>query len=191
VFPSQDLGYNGVCRYFAQGYCSRGDRCHFAHVSPGQGHVRSFAHSPTMVPVQPQMPPQLVPKFVLPKKRLTEEDASRFLHLHIDDLVGQIYFLCKDQYGCRFLQKQIDELQHYAIKIILNEIFAHFTELMTDPFGNYLCQKLVEFCNDEQRGEIVELVARELIHVSLNMHGTRAVQKLIEFVTVPQQVFCI
>jgi hypothetical protein len=59
-----------------------------------------------------------------------------------------------------------------------------------DPFGNYLCQKLLEQCSDHQRGEIVDLVARDLIPISLNMHGTRAVQKLIEFVNIPTQVCC-
>jgi hypothetical protein len=92
----------------------------------------AFTKSPNLIPISNQsMPPQLVPKLILSKsKRLTEEDASRFANLSIDGLVGQIYLLCKDQHGCRFLQKQIDELNHYAINIILNEIFPHFTELM-------------------------------------------------------------
>ena len=28
--------------------------------------------------------------------------------------------------------------------MIFNEIEPNFIELMTDPFGNYLCQKLIE-----------------------------------------------
>src|SRR5690554_1316979 len=57
-----------------------------------------------------------------------------------------------------------------------------------DPFGNYLCQKLLEFCGDDQRTIIVENVAPELVNISLNMHGTRAVQKMIEFLSTPQQI---
>ncbi|KAJ3273502.1 Ribosome biogenesis protein erb1 [Terramyces sp. JEL0728] len=120
---------------------------------------------------------------------------NRYANLNLDDLVGQIYFLCKDQYGCRFLQKQIEELHHTAIKLIFAEIFSHSTELMigkieinADPFGNYLCQKLIEFCSDEQRTEIVQRVAPDLIFISLNMHGTRAVQKLIEAASSPYQI---
>jgi len=60
--------------------------------------------------------------------------------------------------------------------------------LFVDPFGNYLCQKLLEFCGDEQRTIIVENVAPELVNISLNMHGTRAVQKMIEFLSTPQQI---
>jgi hypothetical protein len=60
---------------------------------------------------------------------------------------------------------------------------------MIDPFGNYLCQKMLEKCNDEQRTMIVEIVAPELVQIALNMHGTRAVQKLIEYLSTPEQVY--
>lgn len=59
--------------------------------------------------------------------------------------------------------------------------------MILDPFGNYLCQKMLEKCNHEQRTVIVETVAPELVKIALNMHGTRAVQKLIEYLSTPQQ----
>jgi hypothetical protein len=149
--------------------------------------------SPTIQPLQPQLAPPPINYKLGPlpskQKRLTEDDASKFANISIDDLAGQIYYLCKDQYGCRYLQKQIEEKQQAAISVILAEIFHQFAELMVDPFGNYLCQKLVEYCTDKQRGDIIDLVSHDIIPISLNMHGTRAVQKLIEFVTVPHQVF--
>lgn len=60
--------------------------------------------------------------------------------------------------------------------------------MRVDPFGNYLCQKLLEYCGDEQRTVIVETVAADLVQISLNMHGTRAVQKLIEFMSNAKQI---
>jgi hypothetical protein len=57
-----------------------------------------------------------------------------------------------------------------------------------DPFGNYLCQKLMEYCTDAQRTMIVEQVSTAIISISLNMHGTRAVQRMIEFLNLPEQV---
>lgn len=46
----------------------------------------------------------------------------------------------------------------------------------------------MEYCTDSQRTEIVEQVSNAIIPISLNMHGTRAVQKMIEFLTLPEQV---
>jgi hypothetical protein len=71
--------------------------------------------------------------------------------------------------------------------MIFRETYGHFPELMTDPFGNYLCQKLLEYSTDEQRTAIIESVASDLVGISLNMHGTRAVQKMVDFLASPRQ----
>lgn len=58
---------------------------------------------------------------------------------------------------------------------------------MTDPFGNYLCQKLLEHSNDAQRTALVNNAAPEMVKIALNQHGTRALQKMIEFISTPGQ----
>lgn len=96
---------------------------------------------------------------------------------------GYIYLLAKDQHGCRFLQKIFDEGSPKDVQIVFNEIIGHVVELMVNPFGNYLMQKLLEVCNEEQRKQILLMVTEEpgqLVRISLNTHGTRVVQKLIE-----------
>lgn len=40
------------------------------------------------------------------------------------------------------------------------QVYENSVELMTDPFGNYLMQKLVERCTDEQRTVIAQKVRR-------------------------------
>ena len=32
----------------------------------------------------------------------------------------------------------------------LNEVLTHMVELMMDPFGNYLCQKVIDMCSPNQ-----------------------------------------
>ncbi|KDN49895.1 ARM repeat-containing protein [Tilletiaria anomala UBC 951] len=109
----------------------------------------------------------------------------------LEDLQGDIFTLCKDQHGCRYLQKKLEEGVAAHRDMIFAETFPHFAELMTDPFGNYLCQKMLEYCTDDQRNLIVESVAGELVTISLNMHGTRAVQKTIDFLSTPRQIHSI
>ncbi|KAI8984057.1 armadillo-type protein [Mycotypha africana] len=114
---------------------------------------------------------------------------DRFAMFQLEDVADDIYALCKDQYGCRFFQKKLEERQKPEHRdIIFRQIYSHFVELMTDPFGNYLCQKMMEYCTDSQRTLIVEQVAKAIIPISLNMHGTRAVQRMIEFLTLPEQI---
>jgi hypothetical protein len=67
------------------------------------------------------------------------------------------------------------------------EGYAH-SYTFVDPFGNYLCQKLLEYSTDDQRNALCESVAQDLVNISLNMHGTRAVQKMIDFLSSRRQV---
>ncbi|CDS09247.1 hypothetical protein LRAMOSA10607 [Lichtheimia ramosa] len=122
------------------------------------------------------------------------DDSARFAGATVEDFKGQLYDLCKDQNGCRFLQKKLEEPdsnEQHHLQMILDEIQPYFVELMTEPFGNYLCQKLIEHCNDTQRDGLVDTVAPDILRISLNMHGTRAVQRLIEFISTPHQIYTV
>ncbi|KAJ3540621.1 hypothetical protein NMY22_g4221 [Coprinellus aureogranulatus] len=121
------------------------------------------------------------------KRNDVDREYNRFAGIRLEDLQGEIASLCKDQHGCRYLQKKLEEGVAEHRDMIFRETFAHFAELMTDPFGNYLCQKLLEFATDEQRNVICESVAQDLVNISLNMHGTRAVQKMIDFLSTRRQ----
>jgi hypothetical protein len=92
----------------------------------------------------------------------------------------QIYIMAKDQVGCRLLQKKLDEKDLLSIQSIFSQTVQHFPDLMIDPFGNYLCQKLLEVCDPAQLGMVIEIVSPTIVDISLNAHGTRSVQKLIE-----------
>ncbi|KAI8909654.1 armadillo-type protein [Gorgonomyces haynaldii] len=162
VFAPETFQPNvGVCRYFVQGYCSRGDRCHYAHI---------------------QKPQQK------PAKKKAEDEVHRYANVPFEDLVSQLYTLCKDQHGCRFLQKKLEERDPSVTTLIFNQVFVYFTDLMIDPFGNYLCQKLLEHISDDQMSMLVGHVHEELLRISLNMHGTRAVQKMIENLRFQSQI---
>jgi hypothetical protein len=49
----------------------------------------------------------------------------------------------------------------------------------------------LEYSTDEQRNVICESVAQDLVNISLNMHGTRAVQKMIDFLSTRRQASLI
>ena len=113
---------------------------------------------------------------------------SRFHNLPVEAVAGQIYDLCKDQHGCRYLQKKLEEQNPSQTHLVWLETNQHVVELMTDPFGNYLCQKLLEFCNNEERTVLIQNASVDMVRIALNQHGTRALQKMIEFVSTPDQV---
>ncbi|KAI1825724.1 ARM repeat-containing protein [Xylaria intraflava] len=126
---------------------------------------------------------------VMQQRRAQNDDAmNRYLNLPLEQVGGTIYDLCKDQHGCRYLQKQLENRVPEQVHMIWMETNQHVVELMTDPFGNYLCQKLLEYCNDEERTVLIQNAAKDMVRIALNQHGTRALQKMIEFVTTPTHV---
>ncbi|KAF6841318.1 RNA-binding protein [Colletotrichum musicola] len=122
------------------------------------------------------------------RRQMDNEAMSRYNGLALENVGGQIYDLCKDQHGCRYLQKKLEERNPEQVHMIWLETNQHVIELMTDPFGNYLCQKLLEFCNDDERTVLIQNAAVDMVRIALNQHGTRALQKMIEFVTTPTQI---
>ena len=60
--------------------------------------------------------------------------VNRFAGTRLEDLQGEIASLCKDQHGCRYLQKKLEEGVAEHRDMIFRETFSHFAELMTGEF---------------------------------------------------------
>lgn len=66
-----------------------------------------------------------------------------------------------------------------ALVAALKEQFA---DVMSNQFGNYLCQKIIEVSSVAELATIVDAVLPSAVHISLSVHGTRAMQSLVEMV---------
>jgi hypothetical protein len=104
----------------------------------------------------------------------------------LDALLGQVRRLSRDQVGCRLVQQALDEEGPMAATLILNEGLPFWGEAMVDPFGNYLFQKILEKITSEERIMLVKSVSTRLVNASLNLHGTRSVQKIVELCTMDE-----
>lgn len=104
----------------------------------------------------------------------------------LDALLGHVRRLSRDQVGCRLLQQALDEEGPMAATLILNEGIAFWGEAMVDPFGNYLFQKILEKITAEERVVLIKSVGPRLVNASLNLHGTRSVQKVVELCAVDE-----
>jgi hypothetical protein len=78
----------------------------------------------------------------------------------VAECVGQVGALARDQHGCRFLQRKFDEEGSPAVELCFPEMLAEMVDLMVDPFGNYLVQKLLDCCSEEQRSDVLRAVAQ-------------------------------
>ncbi|OIV97658.1 hypothetical protein TanjilG_12415 [Lupinus angustifolius] len=110
----------------------------------------------------------------------------------LNNLRGRVVLLAKDQSGRRLLISIMKRLKVTSneTSFIFLELLDHVAELMVDPFGNYVIQKLVEICTEEQRAIIILKLIQSnlmLVRICLNTYGTRSVEKLLENITSQQQ----
>ena len=105
----------------------------------------------------------------------------------LEALLGEVRRLSRDQVGCRLVQQALDEEGPMAATLILNEGLPFWAEAMVDPFGNYLFQKILEKVTPQERVMLVKSVAPRLVNASLNLHGTRSVQKVVEMCSQDEQ----
>lgn len=122
--------------------------------------------------------------------KIDKEYLASISKVPLSQLKADILKLLKDQYGCRFLQKKVDEslVASYETRlanfeIIFKEIYPYLYELIIDPFGNYLIQKLVDYCSEANLSLILEILQFNLFQISINQHGTRALQKIIDLLS--------
>ncbi|CAH8361305.1 unnamed protein product [Eruca vesicaria subsp. sativa] len=99
------------------------------------------------------------------------------------------------QHGSKYLQKILqDGTSLEAMVVIFNEVIHHLVKLMRNPFGNYLVQKLLDVCNEEQRTNIIRIVTSPrtlFVQISLEAYGTRVVQRLVESIKTTEQILLV
>lgn len=98
----------------------------------------------------------------------------------IAELRGRVLALAKVQYGSRLLQRLLARGSH--IDLILNETLEELPALMTDAYGNYLCQQLFEVCTPSQRRQILTRLGPCAAQIAEDRRGTHSMQALIGLV---------
>lgn len=81
---------------------------------------------------------QIAKKFNLVSNFETLEGHEGLSFKELLHLLEYSSVLAKDQGGCRFLQRKIEEKNEEIIDKVFESTIECFMELMNDPFGNYL-----------------------------------------------------
>ena len=122
----------------------------------------------------------LVTAITANNKVIKRIDPNTYLNESIEYLSYNILPLAKDQAGCRFLQEKL-ESDPKAPKAFYNAILPHIPNLVKDPFGNYLVQKICNYLDEESIKKIFEIISPNILDIGSNSHGTRVIQHLVNF----------
>lgn len=104
-----------------------------------------------------------------------------YIEMNEDEILNNLFFIAKEQAGCRFLQKKIEDNPSFAEEVLFPKIInENILDLMIDGFGNYLVQKIIENVSDQSLEQVIHVIYPKFLSLGLNAHGTRVIQKVIE-----------
>ncbi|KAG5494305.1 hypothetical protein GH5_02316 [Leishmania sp. Ghana 2012 LV757] len=108
---------------------------------------------------------------------VAEQKTSQW---RLEDLSGYAVEFAKDQEGSRFIQSAVDSASPESVDILFHEIFDAPLELVTDIFGNYVLQKLLDKGNAPQLIFAAERMCGHVVELTMQTYGCRVIQKCIE-----------
>lgn len=107
---------------------------------------------------------------------------------HLKDILGHTLEFCKDQYGSRFIQKELATASASEREVLFNEIRDHAIMLSNDVFGNYVIQKFFEYGSTTQKDILVDQFRGNMKELSMQMYACRVIQKALEFISPTQRI---
>jgi len=102
--------------------------------------------------------------------------SDELRNVSVEDLLE----IAKDKWKSRSLQRSLMDGDSDMANLIFERAEPAFIQLLSDQYGNYLSQKILEHCTDAQFDILYGKVENKLALLSNEVHGTRAVQKFVE-----------
>lgn len=107
--------------------------------------------------------------------------------LELRDIRTRVSEFSLDQHGSRFIQGELDSASTSDKDALFDELLPDALRLMTDVFGNYVVQKLIQHGSKEQCEALGRTLTGRVVELSFQMYGCRVIQKALERVTSEQQ----
>ena len=122
----------------------------------------------------------------------SKNNSKSHNYLNYNDIIfnkkSNLFIICQDQSNCRNIQDQLDlnknDLNY--INNFLEQIKPYLINIITQQFGNYVIQKLLEILiyqeNKTLFAEVFSFLDQNncLYNVAIDNYGTRVVQKTLE-----------
>ena len=104
-----------------------------------------------------------------------------------DDLLKNVSNYIKDQAGCRFIQKKIDENPQISNNLF-EILYQDLSPMCRDLFGNYVVQKILENINPSYLIKFIDSISKDFLNLAISTYGTRVIQKILEIVSTKSNI---
>lgn len=113
-------------------------------------------------------------------------DMIEFIILPVIDNTCE---LCVHTYGCRVIQRVLENGSEEYTRPILDQILAEIHSLTKDQFGNYVIQHVLEHGKtQEDKNKIVKSIKGKVIELSNHKFASNVVEKCLQYASEKDRV---
>ena len=104
-------------------------------------------------------------------------EAVQFM---LDAFRGQVVLLARHAYGCRVLQRIIEHCTAAQVAPLVDELLAAVGPMLTDQFGNYVVQHVMERGTARQRRAVVLATRGRVQELSCHKFASNVMEKCVQ-----------
>ncbi|THH33930.1 hypothetical protein EUX98_g248 [Antrodiella citrinella] len=92
---------------------------------------------------------------------------------------GSVLSLASHAYGCRVLQRCLEHLPNEQTRPLLDELHLHSHDLMSDQFGNYVIQFILEKGQPQDKAAITSKLRADMLKMSCHKFASNVCEKAL------------
>jgi hypothetical protein len=100
---------------------------------------------------------------------------------------GSVVDRAMTKVGSKQLQRLLVKSKPDDVDELVEGVKGRIDQLMTDTYGNYMCQKLFQTCSSAQRLELLEAMELHLVRIAMHTMGTHSLQVLIGLASLAEE----
>ena len=100
---------------------------------------------------------------------------------------GKVVEMAQEQNGSRLLQEKLEKYGQDEKQAVFVEVRQAFALLVSDVFGNFVIQKLLEVGSKEQKRALAGCCLGRVVELSTHAYACRVIQKILECCEIDQK----
>jgi mRNA-binding protein PUF3 len=112
-------------------------------------------------------------------QKAIERIPAEHIQFVVDAFTGKVGELATHSYGCRVIQRVLENCTEPVKRTILTELHSYGPSLITDQYGNYVTQHMIVHGFVEDRERVIEQVMTNFVMYSKHKFASNVVEKCI------------
>lgn len=117
-------------------------------------------------------------------QKALEYVEEKYQHEILGEMEGQVLKCVKDQNGNHVIQKVIERVEPERLQFIIDAFTKNNSDnvytLSVHPYGCRVIQRVLEYCNEEQKQPVLDALQIHLKQLVLDQYGNYVIQHVIE-----------